>query len=134
MGRKATKTLEERQQVLKIKSFETTLKDKIEEKLLEEKRIQLEIEFIDLEIKRLQFKKSELKDKLVGEVLKNEKVHLKVLNKAIKDLNACPVCQKEHISNVPDECYMKVHLAGYDTAMARAFNAFLKKNKLGSLD
>ncbi len=39
MGRKATKTLEERQQVLKIKSFETTLKDKIEEKLLEEKRI-----------------------------------------------------------------------------------------------
>jgi len=102
--------------------------------LLSETKVKYELELIDAEISRLRSMRDRLQKKYDSLIQEHKNKVEKALKIEIKGKNLCPICLAEHFGSAPDECYMKVHLAGYESEIAKRFNAFLKKNKLGSLD
>src|SRR6266705_7172198 len=92
----------------KRRATEMKVENSIREKSLKVERIRTRLELNKTEIKRLQIENAELEIKLEVEVIRNEKLYLKVLNREGKISNLCPACLLEHTESPPDECWVKI--------------------------
>lgn len=126
--RPSARTLEDRQSELKQKN---KLKRKTN---LNEESLIAKINECKAEIKRWQTKKAELEHRLENLISKKYETYIASFKKVEKKKDLCPMCETEHISSPPDECWIKAHgLKESRPVNWEAFHNYLVSHRWGSL-